>query len=88
MPASLTAALAAAVVTALWLVARRRPPLIRNADTSAVAALNRAQIALVQAGGGDPAGPCRPGRPVGPPKNSWAQEARNRLGAPARRRGP
>lgn len=55
MPASLTAALAAAVVAALWLLGRRRPSLIRNADTSAVAALNRAQIALVQAGGGDPA---------------------------------
>ena len=55
MPASLTAALAAAVVAALWLLGRRRPSLIRNADTSAVAALNRAQIALVQAGGRDPA---------------------------------
>lgn len=55
MPASLTAALAAAVVAALWLLGRRRPSLIRNADTSAVAALNRAQIALVQAGGGKPA---------------------------------
>jgi len=55
MPASLTAALAAAVVACLWLLARRRPPLSRDADTSAVAALNRAQIALVQAGGEDPA---------------------------------
>jgi len=55
MPASLTAALAAAVVAALWLLGRRRPPLIRNADTSAVAALNRAQIVLVQAGVGKPA---------------------------------
>jgi hypothetical protein len=55
VPASLTAALAAAVVAALWLLGRRRPSLIRNADTSAVAALNRAQIALVQAGGGKPA---------------------------------
>lgn len=47
----LIAALAAAVLSALWLLGRRRPPLIRDADTSAVAALNRAQIALVQAGG-------------------------------------
>jgi HEAT repeat protein len=53
MPPSLTAALAAAVVAALWLLGRRRPPLIRDADTSAVAALNRAQIALVQEGGVD-----------------------------------
>ena len=51
MPTSLTAALAAAVLAALWLLGKRRPPLIREADTSAVAALNRAQIALVQAGG-------------------------------------
>jgi len=53
MPASLTAALAAALVAALWLLGRRRPPLIRDADTSAVAALNRAQIALVQTGEGN-----------------------------------
>ena len=49
MPASLTAAVAAALLAALWLLGRRRQPLIRDADTSAVAALNRAQIALVQA---------------------------------------
>jgi hypothetical protein len=54
MPTSLTAALAAAVLAALWLLGRRRPPLIRDADTSAIAALNRAQIALVQARVGDP----------------------------------
>jgi hypothetical protein len=54
MPTSLTAALAAAVLAALWLLGRRRPPLVRDADTSAVAALNRAQIALVQAGVGEP----------------------------------
>jgi len=52
---SFTAALAAAVVAAWWLLSRRRPPLIRDADTSAIAALNRAQIALVQAGSTDPA---------------------------------
>ena len=52
MPASLTAAVAAAVLAALWLLGRRRQPLIRDADTSAVAALNRAQIALVQSGVG------------------------------------
>ena len=53
MPTSLTAGLAAAVLAALWLLGRRRPPLIRDADTSVVAALNRAQIALVQAGAQD-----------------------------------
>lgn len=51
MLTSLTAALAAVVLAALWLLGRRRPPLIRDADTSAVAALNRAQIARVQSGG-------------------------------------
>lgn len=55
MISSLTAALAAAVVAAWWLLSRRRPPLIRNGDTSAIAALNRAQIALVQGGREDPA---------------------------------
>ena len=54
MPASLTAAVAAAVLAALWLLGRRRQPLIRDTDTSAVAALNRAQIALVQARVEDP----------------------------------
>jgi hypothetical protein len=54
MPASLTAAVAAALLAALWLLGRRRQPLIRDADTSAVAALNRAQIALVQSGIADP----------------------------------
>ena len=47
MPATLTAAVAAAVLAALWLLGGRRQPLIRDADTNAVAALNRAQIALV-----------------------------------------
>jgi len=50
MPASLTAAVA--VLAALWLLGRRRQPLIRDADTSAVAALNRAQIARVHSGVG------------------------------------
>jgi hypothetical protein len=54
MPSSLTAAVAAAVLAALWLLGRRRQPLIRDADTSAVAALNRAQIALMQSGVGAP----------------------------------
>ena len=54
MPASLTAAVAAAVLAVLWLLGRRRKPLIRDADTSAVVALNRAQIALVQSVVGAP----------------------------------
>ena len=48
MPASLTAPFASAVLAVRWLLGRRRKPLIRDADTSAVVALNRAQIALVQ----------------------------------------
>jgi len=54
MPASFTAAVAAALLASLWLLGRRRQPLIRDADTSAVAALNRAQIALVQDRAEDP----------------------------------
>lgn len=46
MNPSLFAAIAAACMAALWLGTRRRPrPFLRSQDTSAVAALNRAQIA-------------------------------------------
>ncbi|MFM7269117.1 MAG: HEAT repeat domain-containing protein [Cyanobium sp.] len=51
MPPSLAALLVAALLSAGWLLGRRRGPLVRNPDTHAVAALNRAQIALVQSGG-------------------------------------
>lgn len=53
MNPSLLAALGAFLVVVLWWRGRSRPvlPLVRNPDTSAVAALNRAQIALVQSGG-------------------------------------
>jgi hypothetical protein len=51
MPPSLTAALVAVLLTATWWLGRRRVPLLPNTDTSDVAALNRAQIALVQSGG-------------------------------------
>jgi HEAT repeat protein len=50
MNPSLAAAVVAVVLTATWLLGRRRVPLVRDVDTSAVAALNRAQIARVQAG--------------------------------------
>ena len=50
MNPSLAAALVAAVLASTWLLGRRRVPLVRDANTSAVAALNRAQIALVHAG--------------------------------------
>jgi len=48
MNASLLGALTAFVLTGLWLLGRRRSPLGTAHDTSAVVALNRAQIALVQ----------------------------------------
>ncbi len=51
MHPSLAALLVAAVLSAGWLLGRRRGPLVRNPDTHDVAALNRAQIALVQSGG-------------------------------------
>ncbi|MCX5947360.1 MAG: hypothetical protein NTY67_03970 [Cyanobacteria bacterium] len=48
MNPSLFAAFAAALLAATWLTSRRRPrPFLRSDDTSAVAALNRAQIALI-----------------------------------------
>jgi HEAT repeat protein len=48
MNPSLLGALTAFVLTGLWLLGRRRSPLEAAHDTSAVVALNRAQIALVQ----------------------------------------
>jgi hypothetical protein len=58
MNPSLLAALGTFLVVLLWWRGRRQPPmpLLRNPDASAVAALNRAQIALTQA-----AGPRSPG---------------------------
>ena len=48
MNPSLFGVLAAVVLSGLWLTTRRRPqPFLRSGDTRAVAALNRAQIALV-----------------------------------------
>ncbi|MFZ9753822.1 MAG: HEAT repeat domain-containing protein [Cyanobium sp.] len=76
MPPSLTAALVAALLTATWLLGRRRAPLLSSTDTSDVAALNRAQIALVQSGGASqpeqpwPSGPGpRPGQSAGRPQS-------------------
>jgi len=51
MQASIAAALLAALLSAGWLLGRRRPALVRNPDTHDVAALNRAQISLVHSGG-------------------------------------
>jgi len=88
MHPSFAAAVVAAVLTATWLLGRRRVPLLRDVDTSAVAALNRAQIALVQAGGAGtaPANPARlipPSarsvpRPAAPPVASAAGRAAHR----------
>ena len=82
MPASLTAAVAAAVLAVLWPLGRRRKPLIRDADTSAVVALNRAQIALVQSVDGAPTATLA-GLPGRPPRDCRALAARNRRGSPA-----
>lgn len=51
MQASIVAALLAALLSAGWLLGRRRAPLVRNPDSRDVAALNRAQISLVHSGG-------------------------------------
>jgi hypothetical protein len=56
MNPSFFGAVGATLLVALWLLTRRRPrPFLRSADTSAVAALNRAQLALVA-----PAAPSEP----------------------------
>ena len=58
MNQALTGAAAAAVIVVLWLLGRPRTTILRSTDTSAVAALNRSQMTLVQtAGSGDGAGP-------------------------------
>lgn len=70
MPPSIAAALVAALISVAWLLGRRRVPLLTSTDTRDVAALNRAQIALVQAGGASqpelpsPAASPRRGRPL------------------------
>jgi len=64
MNPSLLAGLGALLVVLIWWRGRLRPaiPLVRNGDTAAVAALNRAQIALAQSGG--PQGGSPGGRPI------------------------
>jgi hypothetical protein len=44
MNASILGAIAAAVLTVLWMTGRSRRPLLRSTDTAAVAALNRNQV--------------------------------------------
>ncbi len=61
MPPSLLAAVAAAVAALFWLSSRRRPSLGAALDSQAIAALNRAQIALV-ACGSDPSVEVEPGQ--------------------------
>ena len=51
MNQALTGAAAAAVIVVLWLLGRPRTTILRSTDTSAVAALNRSQMALVQTAG-------------------------------------
>ena len=56
MNQALTGAAAAAVIVVLWLLGRPRTTILRSTDTSAVAALNRSQMALVQTAGSGAAG--------------------------------
>lgn len=50
MPPSLLAAVAGLVAALFWVSVRRRPTLAASFDSQSIAALNRAQIALVAAG--------------------------------------
>ena len=95
MPPSQAAAIAATLVAVVWALRRRRPvPLVRNADTSAVAALNRAQIerlsnAPVSRLPGTTAGQRQSLSAVAPASPALAASAsspRPRLDATARRR--
>ena len=47
MTQALSGAAIAAVIAACWLLGRPRPKILRSTDASAVAALNRSQMALV-----------------------------------------
>jgi hypothetical protein len=55
MNQALSGAALAAVIAVLWLLGRPRTTILRSTDTSAIAALNRSQMTLVQGSGGGPA---------------------------------
>lgn len=57
MNQALSAGVVVAVLSALWLLGRPRPRRLLSTDTSAVAALNRAQVALVLPGEAEPSIP-------------------------------
>jgi len=52
MNQALSGAAIAAVIAVLWLLGRPRTTILRSTDTSAIAALNRSQMTLVQGAGG------------------------------------
>ena len=52
MNQALSGAALAAVIAVLWLLGRPRTTILRSTDTSAIAALNRSRMTLVQGGGG------------------------------------
>lgn len=95
MHPSIAAALLAALLSVGWFLGRRRVPLVRDPDTADVAALNRAQIALVQSGAASQPELSSPGlqrtlRPEGrlvgwrPPQPGSVGTAPQAAGLPAR----
>ena len=62
MNQALSGAALAAVIAVLWLLGRPRTTILRSTDTSAIAALNRSQMSLVQGSGGGPAPTAEVGR--------------------------
>jgi hypothetical protein len=74
MNQALSGAAIAAVIAVLWLLGRPRTTILRSTDTSAIAALNRSQMTLVQgASGGEDNGATAPVAPA--PRHPWPAAA-------------
>ena len=74
MNQALSGAAIAAVIAVLWLLGRPRTTILRSTDTSAIAALNRSQMTLVQgASGGD--GGSSPEAAAAAPHQHWPAAA-------------
>ena len=80
MNQALSGAAIAAVIAVLWLLGRPRTTILRSTDTSAIAALNRSQMTLVQGASGGDGGssPGAAGDAAGAPQWPAAADLRGR----------
>jgi len=77
MNQALSGAAIAAVIAVLWLLGRPRTTILRSTDTSAIAALNRSQMTLVQgaAGGDGGSSPGAASDAAAAPRHPWPAAA-------------